>query len=281
MAINVRSALGSAANIYKDVKSGTNPLNDVLSEGLLTARSLDLDRQLSSFVNQTPASGNQTGVNTNVDWRARLRPKNGGRDIFWKGMAGSDTQEPSVDYLMRPLHETNGLVWQYTPNIFLSGRANYNISEFQGSNYPLVTYKNSQPPVLPIMADFTANTVAEARYLLGVMHFLRVATKSFYGDAAVANGMYGTPPPVMLFEYLGDHGFNKVPVVVTEYSIQLDDTVDYIPVYTNANGTEVTYVPTKTNIMINLQPSYTPHKTRKRFDLGAFATGKSYKDGFI
>jgi len=281
MAITPKSAFGSAVNIYKDIKTGTNPLNAVIGEGLLTYRSLELDRQLTRFVNETPVSGKQPGVSTNVDWRARLRPKDGGRDIFWKGKAGSDTTEPKVDFLLRPLYESNGLVWQYTPNIFLSGRANYNISEFQGSNYPLVTYKNSQPPTIPITADFTANTVAEARYLLGVMHFLRVATKSFYGDTAVANGMYGTPPPVMLFEYLGDHGFNKVPVVVTEYSVQLDETVDYVPVYTNASGTEVTYVPTKTNIVISLQPSYTPHKTRKRFDLGAFATGRSYKDGFI
>jgi hypothetical protein len=281
MAITPKSAFGSAVNIYKDIKTGTNPLNAVIGEGLLTYRSLELDRQLTRFVNETPVSGKQPGVSTNVDWRARLRPKDGGRDIFWKGKAGSDTTEPKVDFLLRPLYESNGLVWQYTPNIFLSGRANYNISEFQGSNYPLVTYKNSQPPTIPITADFTANTVAEARYLLGVMHFLRVATKSFYGDTAVANGMYGTPPPVMLFEYLGDHGFNKVPVVVTEYSMQLDETVDYVPVYTNASGTEVTYVPTKTNIVISLQPSYTPHKTRKRFDLGAFATGRSYKDGFI
>lgn len=281
MAITPKSAFGSAVNIYKDIKTGTNPLNAVIGEGLLTNRSLELDRQLNSFVNETPASGNQPGVSTNVDWRARLRPKDGGRDIFWKGMAGSDTTEPNVDFLLRPLYESNGLVWQYTPNIFLSGRASYNTSEFQGSNYPLVTYKNSAPPTIPITADFTANTVAEARYLLGVMHFFRVATKSFYGDTAVANGMYGTPPPVMLFEYLGDHGFNKVPVVVTEYSVQLDETVDYVPVYTNASGTEVTYVPTKTNIMVTLQPSYTPHKTRKRFDLGAFATGRSYKDGFI
>jgi len=184
--------------------------------------------------------------------------------------------------LLKPLHNSGGLVWQYTPNIFLSGSANYTPTDFHGQNYPLVTYKNSTPPIIPVQAEFSANSQKEARYLLGVMHFLKVATKAFTGDSAVTTGLYGTPPPVMLFEYLGSHGFNKVPVVVTNYSMTLSDSVDYVPVKTNVNGKkETTYVPTIADIMVTLQPTYAPHKLRKRFDLGAFTTGQNYEDGFI
>lgn len=262
-------------------KGGENPLNALIKEGLLVNRSLKLNKQLDSFVKDIPISGEQRGITNNVDWRARLRPKNGGKDIFWKGMGGSGAEEPTGDYLLKPLHDSNGLIWQYTPTMLLNGRAAYNLTDFHGQNYPTVTYKNSTPPMLIVTADFTANTIDEARYMLGIFHFVRVATKSFFGDSAVENGMYGTPPPVMLFEYMGDHGFNKVPVVVTDYSISLDSEVDYVPVYTNVAKGEVTYVPTKTNISITLQPSYTPHKLRKQFDLNAFSTGKQYKDGFI
>ena len=137
---------------------------------------------------------------------------------------------------------------------------------------------NSTPPELPVAADWTANDIYEARYLLAVMTFLRISTKGYFGDKAVEQGKYGTPPPVLLFEYLGDHGFNKVPVVVTNYNMQLPEDVDYVPV--EVEGT-VTYVPTRTNIMVDLAPAYTPKKIREKYDLDAFRAGTLYKDGFI
>jgi len=245
----------------------------------------DLSTQLSTFSDQVTQSGVQSGITTNVDWRARLRPKDGGRSLFWKGALEGDgapsTGGTKIDYLLKPLHETNGLVWQYTPDILLSSQVNYNMPDFHGQNYPLMTYKNTTPPQIPVTADFSANTTKEAQYLLGVIHFLKVCTKSFFGDSAVASGLYGTPPPVMLFEYLGQHGFNKVPVVVTSYSINYPSDVDYVPVKTAVVGDETTFVPVLMNVQVTLQPSYTPHKLRKRFDLQSFTTGKNYKDGFV
>lgn len=206
------------------------------------------------------------------DWRARLRPKNGGMQRFYSNV-GVDG-----DYLLRPLEDTGGIVWQYTPTIFMSGSAEYNETMMQGMNYPINTFISSRPPDIPITADFSANDIYEARYLLAVMTFLKVCTKAAFGDDAVAKGTAGTPPPVLLFEYLGDHGFNKVPVVVTNWSMQLPDNVDYVPVVVNDT---TTYVPTLTNIMINLKPQYTPHKLRRRFSVEGVTSGAQYKDGFI
>ena len=107
---------------------------------------------------------------------------------------------------------------------------------------------------------------------------LRICTKAHFGDDSVARGTFGVPPPVLLFEYLGDHGFNKVPVVVTNWTMQLPDDVDYVPVVI---GDTTTYVPTKTNISVNLLPTYTPHKMRTRFSLESVTNGTAYKDGFI
>lgn len=217
-----------------------------------------------------------TKLQQKTDWRARLRPKNGGAEQFYNAIAGGD-------YLMRPIKESGGLVWQYTPTLFLNGGAVYDQQEAQGSNYSINTYVQSKMPILPVSADFTANDDYEARYMLALMTFIKVATKSYYGDAAVADKKYGTPPPVLIFEYLGEHGFNKVPVVVSNYSIQYPDDVDYVPVRTNiANGdTHVTYVPTRSSVTIDLLPTYTPHKLRKRFDLDDISSGRNYKDGFI
>jgi hypothetical protein len=209
------------------------------------------------------------------DWRARLRPKNGGIDRFYGRL---DNADGNTDYLLKPLEESNGIVWQYTPTIFMSGSAEYNEALMQGMNYPINTFISSRPPDIPITADFSANDIYEARYLLAVMTFLKICTKAAFGDDAVARGRAGTPPPVLLFEYLGDHGFNKVPVVVTNWSMQLPDNVDYVPVVV---GGKTTYVPTLTNIMINLKPQYTPHKLRRKFSVEAVTNGIAYKDGFI
>ena len=238
-----------------------------------------LATDLNQIAQAGTSLGDQPGITTDVDWRARLRPKNGGRDLFWKG--ADDSLTGDTDYLLKPLKEAGGLIWQYTPDILVSAQVNYNQTDFHGQNYPVMTYKNTIPPAIPITADFSANTVPEARYLLAVQHFCKVATKSFGGDAAVASGFYGTPPPVLLFEYLGHHGFNKVPVVLTSYSMNLPADVDYVPVRTGVRGEETTYVPTLINFQLNLQTTYTPHKLRKRFDLQAFTTGKNYKDGFV
>jgi hypothetical protein len=211
-------------------------------------------------------------LDSSYDWRARLRPKNGGIQKFY-----SRVGKP-VNYLLRPLEESNGIVWQYTPSVFLSGSAEYNEALMQGMNYPINTFISSRPPDIPITADFSANNQYEARYLLAIMTFLKICTKAYFGDDAVAKGQAGVPPPVLLFEYLGDHGFNKVPVVVTNWSMQLPDNVDYVPVQVDDT---VTYVPTLTNIMINLKPQYTPHKLRKRFSVEGITSGVQYKDGFI
>ena len=247
------------------------------------------DQRLNEVSSQLESiTSSQLGNVGAADWRARLRPKDGGKSLFWTGDETSVQTGPPqpgnttpIDYLLEPLHNTNGLVWQYTPSVMMMGRADYNVSDFQGQNYPVVTYKNTAAQPITVTGDFTANTVAEARYLLGVMHFLKVSVKSFSGDASVANGRFGTPPPVLLFEYMGDHGFNKVPVVVTEYNFILPPEVDYVPVITRVDRGETTYVPTSVTISLTLQPSHAPHKLRKNFDLGAFTSGASYKGGYL
>jgi hypothetical protein len=209
------------------------------------------------------------------DWRARIRPKKGGEDWAY-GL--KDAKGNAQESIMQPLKDRGGIVFPYTPNLYLQASTEYNEASQHGSNYPFYTYINSRPPTLPLQGSWTANTTEEAQYLLAVFHFLRSVTKGFFGDASVAAGTFGTPPPVMLFEYLGDYGFKKVPVVIRSYNFQFPDGVDYVPVKYN-NTT--TYMPVETDIMIEMAPQYTYKKLRKKFDLQNFASGKGYKDGFI
>ena len=231
---------------------------------------------------QIKSDGGDNGDLQNYDWRARLRPKNGGMNTVY----GLDN-DPNG--LLAPLKATGGPVWQVTPQIFLSGVANYQQQQLHGSNYPIYSYLNSTPPALPVQADFYANDMFDGHYLLAMMHFLKVTTKSYFGEQSLTKGTMGTPPPVLLFEYLGDHGFNEVPVHISDYSIQLPEDCDYVPVETNVGGNgegtyagkETTYVPTRMNVMVNLIPNYAPKKTRKEFDLDNLRNGSGYKGGFV
>lgn len=259
---------------------GTPDLTDNSYATIINNRLAGSFNELEQVVlNQFEGIGGATNstLQKSFDWRARLRPKEGGKDLFYGKQAGAQ----SADYLMRPIYESNGLVWPYTPRIFLNGSADYNSQTMQGMNYPVNTYNYSMPPTIPVEGDFTANDQYEARYLLAVMTFLKIATKGFFGDSAVAGDdpKFGTPPPVLVFEYLGHHMFNKVPVVVRDYQISLPDDVDYVPVALG-DGT-VTYVPTMTNILVTLSPTYTPQKVRRRFDLENLANGTAYRDGFV
>jgi hypothetical protein len=212
------------------------------------------------------------------DWRARIRPKKGGEKFAYGLVDPDDPTKEITDSVLKPLQDRGGIVYPYTPDIFLQASVDYNEAMQHGSNYPFYTYINSRPTTLPITGVFTANTIEEGQYMLAVFHFLRSVTKAYYGDSAVKDGFYGTPPPVLLFEYLGEFGFNKVPVIIRNYNFQLPPDVDYVPV--KYKGT-TTMMPTETSVMIELAPQYTYRKTRKKFNLQAFTSGRQLKDGFI
>ena len=277
----IRSGVGSIVNaIDPRVLGGTQFGDANLFRSQFEQRALDLMSELDQASNPD-SSITQDGDNlsVNYDWRARIRPKKGGAQRFYA--AASSVAGGFDDYLMRPLQESGGFVFIHTPNVYQSSTANYQAAHGQGQQYPINTYNNSQTAEITVTGKVTANDIYEARYFLGIKAFLQTAVKGYFGNNAMVDGTAGSPPPVLLFEYLGDHGFNKVPVVVTNYSILFPENVDYVPVEMNhAQGT-VTYVPTISDISVTLTPQYTPRKIRAKFDVEGIANGKNFTDGFI
>lgn len=267
----VRSGVGSIVNAIDPRILGAGQIGDGnIFAAEYQRRSLDLFNELNQAA--SPSTKIAVGGSEQYDWRARLRPKRGGQDRFYSPQGGFS------DYLMRPIKESNGLVWKYTPQVYGFATANYQAHQGQGMQYPVNSYENSSVSEITVTGTFTANDIYEARYLLAVMTFFKIATKGDFGDIAVAKGTAGAPPPVLLFEYLGDHGYNKVPVIVSNYNMSLPNDVDYVPV--EIQGT-TTFVPTIIDIICSLTPQYTPSKVRRRFDVNAIANGEAYKDGFI
>lgn len=273
----LRGTVGELVNNFLPGAAGGVPdYSDNVFGGQVSQRIQEVIAQTNQGI--AVASANNAEGNKDYlskDWRARLRPKNGGISQFYAANPG---EEKLTDYLLRPLDETGGLVWQYTPTMTFQTSAEYTQHHGHGMNYPINIYTKSNTGNMQLSGPFTANNIYEARYLLAVMTFIKVCTKSYFGEDALVDGTAGTPPPVLLLEYLGDHGFNKVPVVITSANMQLDPSVDYVPV--DVGGT-VTYVPTESIITFDLMPTYTPHKIRRRYSLENIANGIAYRDGFI
>lgn len=221
----------------------------------------------------------------NSDFRARLQLFKKHNDEFFKDV--------STGNVMEPLKANRGIVFPYTPNIYFARAANYGQMEFKGSNYPIYSYVNSTPPVIPLIATFTASSKEEAKYLLAAFRFLNTMTQSNFGERTLANGTYGRPPPLLQFSYLGPMGFDRVPCVLTDFNVMFANTVDYVPVehainddaeqsdtFVSSFGKKnVTYVPTDCEFTINLQPQYSPRRIRKDYDLDAMKRGRGI--GFI
>jgi hypothetical protein len=208
-----------------------------------------------------------TQASKSVDWRARLRPKAAGLANFYK-----DSK------LLAPIYQSKGLVWQYTPQVFLSASVDYRSENLHGSNFPIRTFNHSSIDSFTVGGMFTANTVAEGRYLLAVLHFLRIATRANFGEN---DPLAGTPPPVLLFEYLGEFGFDSVPVVVMSWNWTLPSDVDYVPVEVEIESkATITYIPTQLDIQVTLGVMVNPSRARKYYKLEDITNGKGYK-GFI
>jgi hypothetical protein len=149
-----------------------------------------------------------------ADWRVRLQ------------------LAPTSDYLynanppgiLAPLAATNGVIFPYTPQINTAYKANYELYDLVHSNYRGVYYKNSRVDDLSIRGTFTAQDTSEADYLLAVIHFFRSVTKMFYGK----DQQRGSPPPLVYLSGLGMNQFYGHPCVVSSFTYNLPDQVDYI-----------------------------------------------------
>lgn len=222
------------------------------------------------------------------DQRARLQPKSGRSESL--SILG-----PKVNTnILFPLYQTGGVLFPYTPAISAGAVTEYDNTPFIHSNYGYNAYVRSYPKPISITAEFTAQSNDEALYLLAVIHFFRAVTKSYFGVQNYAKS--GTPPPTLLFNYLGEFQFNNVPVVVKYFDYTYDANIDYVPVDTvqnqiysgnigvslpAANSGGFTWVPTHMSVSLELETQYIPIKTRNEFDLDAFRSGKMVNTGYI
>lgn len=164
----------------------------------------------------------------NTDWRVTLRLAPGATYLYNAADAG----------LLQPLKVTNGVIFPYTPAITTAYKAKYSEYDLTHSNYRGYFYQNSYTDAINLNATFTAQSTADASYVLAVIHFFRSVTKMFYGQDA----QRGSPPPLVFLSGLGDYQFNNHPCLVSSFNYVLPADVDYI-----SSGSP-------NNLGLNLQP---------------------------
>ena len=92
------------------------------------------------------------------------------------------------------------------------------------TNYPFYAYENSRVDQMTITAHFYVQNEIEARYWVAAVHYLRSMTKMSYG----LSPNKGAPPPVVRLNGYGDYTFKDVPVIITNFTFDLKEDVDYI-----------------------------------------------------
>ena len=280
-------AFGEIGKIVKNVGSGIfdRTLGRLLGAGISTD---------SRLVN---ARAKWSGRSDKRDWRVRLQVPDGPLTKFF------DFENNPI---MNPLAESNGMFWPLTPAVVIQHSANYNAMDQVHSNFPHQAYQNSQVDSLNIIGEFPVQNSEDAKHWVATVNFLRTATKMFFGKEDGIGGLKGNPPPIMHLYGYGDHMFNRVPVVINTFNVELRPGIDYISTKQNdlaysasprdlggydeaglqvaSSAESQTWAPTLSNISVLVTPIYS-RDSIKNFSMKKFVNGelngKGNEVGFI
>jgi hypothetical protein len=248
----------------------SNDYNDVQKEILKTASSA-----YEKF-NPIPGDANKNGgeinyakkVSLNVAPISKLNIANGMSDPEWSNRLGYILgNEGILKDLFQP---TKGIVFPYTPDIDFQHNVNYERTEILHSNLAISHYKNTPPPNITLIADFTADGEDNARYMYGVIHFLRSISKCEFGESMLhlneRKDYAGVPPPVLYLNGWGNF-MNNIPVVVKSFGIKLGKDKHYVEVN---YGKKSVWLPTDISITIQMEIQFNLDKYKLQFDLNKY-----------
>ena len=236
---------GGLQSVAGQISSAAGMLNNFLS----LKRGANLPSGGELFLKQ--GSPIQLQPNAKNDWRVRI---NAQWNIF---------NSP----LFKLLENTGGVVWPYNPNITVSTKANYTAIDTTHSNYQFQAYKNSVVDDIQISGEFSCETETDAAYWIAATTFFKTATKMFFGEGEFA----GNPPIVCNLSGYGSSIFDKVPVIIKAFSVDLKDDVNYIRCDTFETNT---WVPVLSTISVTVTPVYNRRRLRK-FSLQDYSRGKA------
>ena len=241
-----------------------------------------LGKLAANFINQTGGFG--ASINNRTISRAIISSNNTISDASdWRvsisipeillrqgEVLGPLTSESSTN-----TSTTGKMIFPFNPTVLLSHTANYSQVQPTHTNYAYNAYESSQVDAITIAGEFYQENEDDAKYWIACLHFLRTATKMFYGNSEPL----GNPPVVCRLNGYGKHVMNNIPVVITNFTTDLPVDVDYIQCTINE---QVNYVPTQSTITVTLQPQYA-RRSQSGFNLNEYASGGHINgpEGFV
>ena len=269
------STFGQISNVAASMKNNISQVDSIVSGGGSLAQAGRALRMVGNSAQQvgynaTPAgrtmtkaiiSSNITAANA-LDWRVRI---------------SVPTILSTKSEVLKPLIGTkNSLIFPFTPTVLVSNSANYSQVQPIHTNFPYNSYENSQVDAFTITGEFVNESTEDAKYFIAALHFLRSATKMFYGGDDATTGL---PPVVCRLSGYGQYVLNDIPVVITNFTTDLPNDVDYIKC--NVAGKD-NFVPSMATITITATPQYA-RRSQARFSLTEFAKGAfvGTEEGFV
>ena len=246
----IGSAFRSAGNAAQGVYVGANPRER--TEAIAIARE--------------DSVSNRTDTSTAGDWRVSL------------SVPSEIASSPVFASFMGEGRTGGRMVFPFNPVILLGHTATYQTITPTHVNYPFHAYQNSSIDNITITGDFYNENEADALYWVACVHFLRTMTKMFYGNG----DKVGNPPLVSHLNGYGKYVLNDIPVLITNFTVDLPADVDYIPVVVPGDSSP-NYVPTQSQLSVTCVPNYA-RRTVSQFDLKKFAEGGfigNRKQGFV
>ena len=260
------------SSIVSDAKSAVKgAIGDTINQKLGSLG--PLGKLAATFINQTGGFG--SSINNRTISRAIIASSNSVSDASdWRvSISIPDVILDNGD-ILAPLRESSGssafntgnrMIFPFNPTVLLSHSANYSQIQPTHTNYPYNAYENSQVDAITITGEFYQENENDAKYWIACLHFLRSATKMFYGNSSPL----GNPPVVCRLNGYGKHILNNMPVVITNFTTDLPVDVDYIQCTVNGLPN---YVPTQSSITVTLQPQYA-RRSQSGFSLNQYASG--------
>lgn len=231
----------------------------------------------------SPAKVNVTAMSAKsrdvTDMRVKIRVPSNYLTALTSGPNGAGAND---EFPVTPIKANGGIVFPYTPTISYSHKADYTQQTPLHSNFALNFYKNSSISSISIAGDFTVQNEKEAAVYIATVHLLRSLTKMRSGGALSGDPDSGSPPPVCRLDAYGSFMLDNVPVVITEFTVELPTNVDYFTLGKQDASLKALYgltaVPVKSSIKVTCLPMYS-RKEIQQFSVSSWLNNSAFRKG--
>ena len=157
----------------------------------------------------------------------------------------------------------------FTPTITVNSSTGYSGYDLTHTNFQQRAFSMSNNTEISLVAPVVARDPVEAFAVDRGARFFRAAMKMGFGDN---DELKGFPPPILRLNAYGH--FKNVPVLIRDFTHNLDNDVDYV----ESLGMRM---PISSTFVLSLATTYSPKNVRENFTINDYASGNLRNKGYI